>query len=103
MGKGSLEDAVLALGSLFLCLLGFNAVMFLGIGYPIVYCTLGGVASSLYINWAHVVLLVLSAVVVLSLFRGQTRPAIGAAVAIIGIIELPRLMEQGFHLGGSCG
>ena len=71
--------------------------------YPFVYCLAGPSAAHLYSAWGLVVLYAVSAYIALNLFRGQSVPVIGGAVIFIGIIELPRVAEYLFRLGGSCG
>ncbi|MCL6651030.1 hypothetical protein A6R70_01865 [Agrobacterium rubi] len=74
-----------------------------GFWLPIVYCLLNVPLAALYMAWGHVILLCIAAYIVLMLFRGQLVPAFGGAVIVIGIIELPRLAELVFRLGGTCG
>ncbi|GEM_PF-3350866 len=81
----------------------FNAIGQWAFNYPLVYCLAGPPAAHLYSAWGLMVLYAVSAYIVLNLFRGQSIPVIGGAVIFIGIIELPRVAEYLFRLGGSCG
>jgi|UPI00046EB6EB hypothetical protein len=94
--------AIVAIGTTG-CLLAVNAVWYSVSGYPIVYCYMGSFVGALYLTYASVVLMVVAAYTAFQLFRRQSYPALGGVVVIIGIIELPRWMEQMFRLGGTCG
>jgi len=71
--------------------------------YPFLYCWLQPVTSTLYITWGIVVLYVLSAYIVFQLFRRGLAQALGGILLFIAIIELPRLADAVFRMGGSCG
>jgi len=71
--------------------------------YPLAYCQLGSPAAHLYSAWALMILYALAAYIALHLFRGQSIPVFGGVVIFIGIVELPRLAEHAFRLGGTCG
>lgn len=101
MGK-AIDAPTFAIGALATAA-AFNYAVRWGFDYPIIYCLLNSPLTGLYMAWAHVILLCAAAYIALMLFRGQNVPAFGGAVIIIGIIELPRLAELLFRLGGTCG
>jgi hypothetical protein len=72
-------------------------------GYPFAYCWLSPVTSTLYTDWGLVILYGVSAYIVFQLLRGRAAQALGGITIFAAIIELPRLADAVFRLGGSCG
>ncbi|RWE44248.1 hypothetical protein [Mesorhizobium sp.] len=72
-------------------------------GFPFAYCWLSPVTTTLYRDWGLVILYGVSAYIVFQLFRRGMAQALGGTLIFIAIIELPRLADAVFRLGGSCG
>jgi hypothetical protein len=72
-------------------------------GYPFLYCWTPHIVGEMYILWGSVVLYIACAYTAVSLLRRRIYPALGGALFITAIIELPRLADMAFRMGGSCG
>jgi hypothetical protein len=98
----SLKLHELLIGTL-LVLGGANFLAVKAYQYPFVYCWAEPLVAPLYISWGLVILYMACAYTAFQLLRRRTFPALGGALFFIAIIELPRLADMVFRLGGSCG
>lgn len=100
--EASLTTSETAIGAL-LVLAGANYLSARLAGYPFLYCWLSPAMRTLYSDWGLVILYGVSAYIVFQLLRGRAAQALGGTILFVAIIELPRLADAVFRLGGSCG
>ncbi|RVD58840.1 hypothetical protein EN866_19630 [Mesorhizobium sp. M2D.F.Ca.ET.223.01.1.1] len=72
-------------------------------GYPFVYCWAGPPARVLYLDWGLVVAYVVVAYTLYSLARKNHAGAFIGFMVFLSLMELPRLVDVLFRVGGSCG
>ncbi|MEY9375937.1 hypothetical protein [Rhizobium leguminosarum] len=79
-----------------------NNVSVLIWNYPFLYCWGQSPASRLYLDWGLPTLYLAAAYIIWRLLRRQLTHAFVGFLVVILIMELPRLFDMMFRLGGSC-
>ncbi len=72
-------------------------------GYPFLYCWVKPAAFYLYSAWGILCLYLVMLYVAYQLLRNLIAKALIGALLAVAIIELPRIFDYIFNVGGTCG
>ncbi len=73
------------------------------LGFPFLYCWGGYLAAPAYQAFGTVLLYVIVAYTVFYIMRGNLQMVVAAVMLFVAVVEVPRLADAVFRLGGSCG